>query len=193
MAKHTNSTKSKIVSAAWELFYSQGYENTTIDDIVHRSQTSKGSFYHYFESKDSILSSLSYLFDEKYEELEKSLDFEQNAFDLLILLNQEMFDMIDNRIEPALLSRLYSSQILSRGDKSLTDQSRFYYRLLRRIIVNGQAKQEITTEMTASDIVRFYAMCERSLICEWCLCDWNYSLKYHARQYLPLMLQGIKC
>ena len=59
--------KKKIVSAAWKLFYEQGYDNTTVDDIVEESGTSKGSFYPYFEGKDALLSSLSFLFDEKYE------------------------------------------------------------------------------------------------------------------------------
>ena len=60
--KNSQNTKKKIVSAAWKLFYDQGYDNTTIDDIVFDSGTSKGSFYHYFSGKDALLSSLSYDF-----------------------------------------------------------------------------------------------------------------------------------
>ena len=59
-AKKAKTTKKKIVSAAWKLFYEQGYDNTTVDDIVEESGTSKGSFYHYFEGKDALLSSLSF-------------------------------------------------------------------------------------------------------------------------------------
>ena len=65
--KDSRNTKGRIVNAAWELFYEQGYDDTTIDDIVERSETSKGSFYHYFESKDALLSTLSVLFDNNYE------------------------------------------------------------------------------------------------------------------------------
>ena len=64
--KKTGNTKSSIVSAAWELFYRQGYDNTTIDDIVEASNTSKGSFYHYFSGKEGLLNTLSILFDDKY-------------------------------------------------------------------------------------------------------------------------------
>ena len=74
MKKVANQTKSRIVSAAWKLFYQYGYDKTTIDDIVELSQTSKETFYHYFGSKDDLLSSLSYLFDKKYEELEETMD-----------------------------------------------------------------------------------------------------------------------
>ena len=35
--------KSRIVSAAWQLFYEKGYNGTTVDDIIELSGTSKGS------------------------------------------------------------------------------------------------------------------------------------------------------
>ena len=65
--KSSKKTKSKIVEAAWKLFYDQGYEDTTVEEIIEESGTSKGSFYHYFEGKDALLGSLAYMFDEKYE------------------------------------------------------------------------------------------------------------------------------
>ena len=68
--KNVRNTKGKIVSAAWKLFYEQGYDNTTVEEIIAESGTSKGSFYHYFEGKDALLETLSILFDEKYEELQ---------------------------------------------------------------------------------------------------------------------------
>lgn len=192
MSKKGRNTKGKIVTAAWDLFYKQGYADTTIDEIIEASGTSKGSFYHYFKSKDSLLSSLSYLFDEKYEELQAKISPEKNSFDTLIFLNQELFDMIDNKIDQNLISSLYSTQINTRGEKSLLDNNRLYYKLLRQIVMQGQEKGELTNEMTVNDIVRLYAMCERALICEWCLCNWNFSLKTYANQVLPLLLCGIR-
>ena len=32
--KDSRNTKGRIIESAWELFYEQGYEDTTIDDIV---------------------------------------------------------------------------------------------------------------------------------------------------------------
>ena len=65
--KNERNTKGKIINAAWDLFYEQGYEDTTVEEIIEKSGTSKGSFYHYFEGKDALLGSLSYIFDEEYE------------------------------------------------------------------------------------------------------------------------------
>lgn len=59
MAKRrSQNTRRKIVRAAWKLFYEQGYDDTTVEEIISESGTSKGSFYHYFSGKDALLSSL---------------------------------------------------------------------------------------------------------------------------------------
>ena len=192
MSKKGRDTKLKIVKAAWELFYKQGYDDTTIEEIVDESGTSKGSFYHYFESKDALLGSLAYLFDEKYEELEKTLDFDAPIFDTLIFLNQELFDMIDNKIDRDLISKLYSTQLVRRGERSLLDNDRLYYKLLKRLMATGQERGELTTDISASDMVRLYAMCERALICDWCLFNFNFSLKSYSKEMLPMMIYKIK-
>ena len=95
MAGKKLTTKSKIVSAAWKLFYENGYDHTTVDQIIKESGTSKGTFYHYFNGKDGLLSSLSYLFDEKYEELLQEMDPEMDSFEKLMYLNQELFDNLE--------------------------------------------------------------------------------------------------
>ena len=53
VAKKRQSTKSRIVKAAWNLFYKNGYDNTTVEEIINASKTSKGTFYHYFKGKEA--------------------------------------------------------------------------------------------------------------------------------------------
>ncbi|MBR4720441.1 MAG: TetR/AcrR family transcriptional regulator [Clostridia bacterium] len=190
--KSSNLTKKRIVSAAWKLFYEQGYENTTIDEIVEESCTSRGSFYHYFDSKDALLSSLSYVFDEKYEEIAENLDWNQNCFDILIQINRELFDMIENTISIDLLAQLYSSQLITSGEKHLLDHNRVYYKFLRKIVIEGQKRDELTKEESVNDIVKEYALLERALLYDWCLCNGEYSLKNYSQKMMPLLLNHLK-
>ncbi|MBQ4117434.1 MAG: TetR/AcrR family transcriptional regulator, partial [Oscillospiraceae bacterium] len=159
--KNSRNTKSKIVDAAWRLFYEQGYDDTTVEEIIEESGTSKGSFYHYFAGKDALLSSLSYLFDEKYEEIEEEIDPSMGSFEKLMFYNEELFGMIENRISIDLLARLYSSQLITKSEKHLLDRSRTYYKLLRVTVKNGQEKGELRDDVTAGEIVKAYALCER--------------------------------
>lgn len=178
-------TKGRIVAAAWRLFYEQGYENTTVEEIIEASGTSKGSFYHYFAGKDALLSSLSYLFDAKYEELSRSIDKEMNSFDKLMLLNVELFNMIECSVPLDLLTQLYSSQLITRGDKHLMDHNRIYYKLLRQIAAEGVARGQLSPNYSVNELVRTYALLERAFICDWCLCEGSYSLRQYSEQMLP--------
>lgn len=188
--KNGRNTKQKIVSAAWKLFYEQGYDDTTIDDIVFESGTSKGSFYHYFEGKDALLGSLNILFDEKYEELQKSMDPDMNAIDKLIHMNHELFEMIDSSVSIELLARLFSSQLITHGEKHLLDRKRIYFKMLSQTIRKGQERHEIRTDMTANQIVNDYAMFERALLYDWCLEDGEYSLVQNSDRMMPVFLKG---
>ena len=190
--KKGRNTKKKIVSDAWKLFYEQGYDSTTIEDIVELSGTSRGSFYHYFEGKDALLGTLSDVFDEKYEELLGEMDPEMNSFDKLMFLNQELFTMIENTISLELLARLYSTQLVTSADKHLLDRNRVYYKVIRRIAAEGQQRGEITADMTANEIAKIYAMCERALLYDWCLCGGEYSLKNYSHRMMPMFMGKIK-
>ena len=190
MKRSQNNTKGKIVSAAWKLFYEQGYDKTTVDDIVEASGTSKGSFYHYFESKESLPASLSYLFDEKYEELTETMDPSLGVIEKLVFINQELFLMIENTVSIDILSRLFASQLVSGSERSLLDPTRTYYKLLRQIVIEGQQQGLFREEFTTLDVTRAYAVFERGLMYDWCISGGNYSLAQYSAQLLPQFLMG---
>ncbi len=187
--KNSRNTRGRIIAAAWKLFYDQGYENTTIEDIVFESETSKGSFYHYFEGKDALVGTLAYVFDEKYDALEATMDPDLSAGEKLIFLNHELFKMIESSISMDLLARLLSTQLLARGEKHLLDRSRSYFRLLRRIITEGQKAGEITETRSVGEIVHAYALWERALLYDWCLSGGDYSLTAYSDDMTPAFLR----
>ncbi|MDE6261332.1 MAG: TetR/AcrR family transcriptional regulator [Oscillospiraceae bacterium] len=190
--KNTRNTKGRIISAAWKLFYEQGYEDTTIEDIVFESETSKGSFYHYFDGKDALLGTLANVFDEKYEELRETMDSSMDALQKLIYLNHELFAMIDASVSLDLLARLLSTQLLARGEKHLLDRNRTYFKLLRQIVGEGQRAGQLRGDCTANDIVKAYALWERALMYDWCLCGGEYSLTDYTDKVTPVFLEGYR-
>ncbi|MCX6650963.1 MAG: TetR/AcrR family transcriptional regulator [Methanomassiliicoccales archaeon] len=50
-----SSRQDEFLETALSLFKENGFENTSIDDIVGSMGVSKGLFYHYFESKEEML------------------------------------------------------------------------------------------------------------------------------------------
>ena len=190
--KNTRNTKGRIISAAWKLFYEQGYEDTTVEDIVFESETSKGSFYHYFDGKDALLGTLAYVFDEKYEELRETMSPDLDAMEKLVYLNHELFAMIDGGVSMDLLARLLSTQLLARGEKHLLDRNRTYFKLLRQIIADGQKAGQLRADCTVNEIVKAYALWERALMYDWCLSGGEYSLVAYTDKMTPMFLESYR-
>ena len=188
--KSGRNTKGRIVSAAWKLFYEQGYDNTTVEDIIFESETSKGSFYHYFEGKDALLGSLSMIFDEKYEALRQEMAPDMHAVDKLIYMNHELFTMIDNTVSVELLARLFSTQLITKGEKHLLSRDRTYFKLLHQVVRQGLERHELRGDLTANEIINDYAMFERGLMYDWCLSDGDYALARHADRLMPMFLRS---
>ena len=132
------------------------------------------------------------MFDEKYTELRETLDDGMNSFDKLLYMNEVLFGMIDSEINIDLLARLYSSQLTAKSQKHMLDYNREYYKLLRKVVSEGQERGEISREMSVNDIVNFYAMCERGIMYDWCIHNGEYSLKEYAKEVMPIFLSKLK-
>jgi len=186
------STKDKIIKASWSLFHLKGFEDTTIEDIIDKAGISKGSFYYYFDRKDALLDTLSTILDVEYEKLEKEIDTSMNAFDKLLFLNNKIHGFIEENIERRIVASLYATQLYSKENSSLLDQNRIYYKFIADIVEEGQKKGEIITKKSVREITKYYSLCERALITDWCMEKGNYSLKEYSKEYLPIMMASFK-
>lgn len=191
MEKKVNN-RIKILNAAWKLFEEKGYEETTVDEIIEATNTSKGTFYHYFKSKEDLLSLFSYIFDERYEELSKKLDVDMNSFGKLMVLCDECFCTIENDYSLELVARMYSSHLFSKNSKHLLDKNRIYYKLLRNVIAEGQQRGHIRDDLSPAEIIKAYTIAERGLIYDWCVCNGEYSLRDYGCKMMKMYLVQIK-
>jgi AcrR family transcriptional regulator len=51
--------REELIDCAQRLFLSQGYEKTTINDVIAATGLSKGAFYHHFRSKEDLLAAIT--------------------------------------------------------------------------------------------------------------------------------------
>jgi AcrR family transcriptional regulator len=54
MRAATKKKRDHVINVALSMFIEQGFENVSVDDIIAATNTSKGTFYHYFKSKEDI-------------------------------------------------------------------------------------------------------------------------------------------
>jgi protoporphyrinogen oxidase/AcrR family transcriptional regulator len=58
MRASTRKKRSLVIDTAMKLFIEKGYENVSVDEIIAATNTSKGTFYHYFKGKEDIIAEL---------------------------------------------------------------------------------------------------------------------------------------
>lgn len=82
---NTNSeTKTRILTAATDLFSHYGYPKTSLDDIARAAQIAKATIYYYFPSKEDIfLEALGNKAEELFVMLERELDEAEGIEDKL--------------------------------------------------------------------------------------------------------------
>ncbi|HAX52710.1 TetR/AcrR family transcriptional regulator [Muricomes intestini] len=186
------SVKERIIDVSLKLFYEKGYDNTTVDEIIQACGISKGGFYHYFQTKGDLLSSLSYMFDSQYEKALKKMDSKMNSFEKLIYLSRYLFCYIEERVPVDILSLVYSTQVIKKGEKHLLNQNRVYYKTLNTIIKEGQKNGVIIREKSLGELTKLYAMQERAVLYDWCICEGSYPLSSYGIDMLKFFLKNIK-
>ncbi len=58
IVKAPDERRSELIATAQQLFYTKGYERTSVSDIVKAVGVAQGTFYYYFDSKQAILEAL---------------------------------------------------------------------------------------------------------------------------------------
>lgn len=185
------SMKDNILEVAWNLFFEKGYENTTIDEIIQICGSSKGGFYHYFNAKDDLLNHLSYLLDKQYEKLAENIDEHWGEKEKLFYYTEKLFRYIEDNVPRDILSLVLSTQVTKNGAKHLLGERRTYFVTLTEIISRGQEKGEFNKERTTREFVKFYAMQERAILYDWCLCEGQYPLATYGVSMFKLSVSGL--
>jgi len=72
-------TKEKIVQAAIKLMLAQGFTATSVDEIITEADATKGSFFHFFKSKEDLAKTALERFVHRVRERFQSAPFEKET------------------------------------------------------------------------------------------------------------------
>lgn len=189
--KQPESVRSKIVAAAWSLFREIGYESTKISDVIERAQITENEFFECFTKKEDLEHTLGDLFDRKYAELMLTMSTRLSYYEKLIYLNKELFALIENQVPLDLISHIYVS--MSEERQEILNHERLYYKLIPRLISEGQDAGEFRKDETAEAMAENYATIERGLIYDWCVKGGKESLSAKGETILPAYLSYMMC
>lgn len=78
-------TIQRLQVAGLELFYQNGYHNTSVDDILRKLSLSKGAFYYHFRSKEDFFISIiqSLIVQKVYSALVQPIEGKEDPFTVI--------------------------------------------------------------------------------------------------------------
>ena len=194
MSTNTKMTKvrEKLLNTALELFLDKGYDNTTVNEIIKKSKTSKGSFYHHFRGKEELLFCVAYKFDEVYNNWLKTENSTISALQRLKDFNVFVCNNLENSPYKVFYSDLYGMQVRTQFERHILNPDRLYYKLVDRLFKEAIENGEITTNRSYSELEKTYTTIQRGLTYDWCLNKWNYSITNKSQQIINAYLDSLK-
>ncbi|SCZ06302.1 TetR/AcrR family transcriptional regulator [Alkaliphilus peptidifermentans] len=192
MTTKVNNTKKRIQDTAWNLFYHYGYNNVTVDQIIAASQSSKGTFYHYFKSKDELVISWFENYDNFYWDWFQQNTEYVNHLDKLIDFSKFVFNFIELHTDVQMVSAFYSAQISFYGKISGKVSPRKFFYILDEIIKAGQNEGQIMTQFTYKDLSRMIMTVYRGILYDWCIAGGIFSLEEYGVRVMDQFLESFR-
>lgn len=184
--------KDRLLKAAWQLFLEKGYEETTVNDIIDYSKTSRGSFYHHFRGKEDLIFSLAYMFDDNYDEWLEALTPDMTAIDKLIDLDRFVLTNLEHSRYAPFFSTLYGLQVMTEGTRHILNPKRRYYQIILQLVKEGIETGEIKTNAPYTEIAEKFASLERGFTYDWCLNQQRYSLFHNGHDIITTYLNSLR-
>lgn len=189
---HRHKAKEQIMAAAWKLFQTQGYEETTISQIIAESGTSRSTFYHHFHGKDELLFTIAYTYDADYDLWLEQCDPSLPAVDQLISFNCFVMKNLEESPYHDLYPALYGLQVTTDGVRHILNPKRRYYQILREILKRGIKNGEIISSRSYAELCEMITNMQIGLTYAWCLQQRRHSLLQYGETLITPFLESLR-
>lgn len=182
-------TRKKILDTALFLFSKKSFDDTTVDEIVQLSGTSKGAFYTHFKSKYEIFLEKFKEIDEFYSEFTQSLP-DEGASEKLMHLSESQMVFLKDYWGKGLFRTLYTNA--SPDNNYFLDKNRALYKIIDMLVSEGQKSGEFRTDLSSIEITTIITRCMRGTLFDWCISDDEFDLIMETRKIMRTTMDGLK-
>lgn len=176
------STREMILQTAFLGFLEKGFDSISLNELIKRTNLTKGAFYYHFKSKEELLKEIidkyfhSYI-DKNGEEL---LHVEGNIYDKVNFIvksigkmQREMICFGDIEVDTKAFHRLFLSAIkkddrLRKHNEENTKKIKGVFEL---IVKEAQDEGYIKKDISASKIANLINICIKGTMVEWMVCQ----------------------
>jgi AcrR family transcriptional regulator len=145
----------RIIASAVALFAEQGFDATTVQQVVDRAEVTKGALYHYFDAKDDLLYEIYHaLIGTQNADLDEIVARGLGASETVrAILANVVSSTIDRLPEAAVFYREAHKLDAERMAAFRADRRR-YHESFRAVVAGGQASGEFTAVVPPDTVVQ---------------------------------------
>ena len=185
-------TQKKILKVALKLFSEKGFNKVTVDEIVKKSGTSKGSFYQHFRTKSDIFLARFTEVDDYYLEVFQSFPEDMDPFEKLAIFNRKMMLFLDMEMGKGLMKVIYSAALESNEHTYFLNSNRSLFTITRALVEEAMVKGTIDSKYSVDEIITIIIQSYMGTIYHWGLQDTDQSLESFSIPINRTMLRGLK-
>lgn len=182
--------RQEIAQAVTEVLRTAHVDSLTVDDICNAAGIAKGTFYHYFTSKEQLWNVISYPIDDFFHSLHEELlsydDFEeaiaQYAKNYAIYVTTSGISTCRTVIQ----------SIISSNNSSFVDSTRTVNHILVEIIQKGFREKQIDQRYSVEEIAEMLLLTCRGYILDCCGANGTADLEERMATHLRLLAHAFR-
>ncbi len=151
----SGTTRERIVAAAVDLFAEQGFDATSVNQVVVRAGVAKGALYHHFASKDALLYEVyAELIERQLRGLQQITAAGGTAERQLRALVADLVETTATKAKPAMVFFREGHRLSDEGQAAVRRSRRQMHDAVRSLVAEAQLSGEFAAVATP-DIVTF--------------------------------------
>lgn len=188
----TSSVADQVLKAALDLFATQGYATTSVQQIVKAAGVTKGAMYHYFTSKDDLL----------FAVYERILSLQKRRLDEITAEGGPAEDVLRAVCEDVVVTSIdflpegtvfFRSQhmLVPERQKEVKRRRREYHDEFAALLVRGQAEGSFRDDIPVPVLIAHF-FSDVHYLSQWYSPDGPEDKNQVARQLTELFLRSIR-
>jgi AcrR family transcriptional regulator len=182
----------RLLAASLRLFAQQGFEGTSVQEIVAAAGVTKGAMYHYFSSKDDLLYEIYHrLLGVQTERLDAIADGPGTAEQRVRAAAADVVESTLTSIDEAIVS-IRSIHMLPQPQRGqVRAERRRYHERFRAMVEEGQRAGAFRGDVPADVVVHFFFGSVNQLG-TWYHRDGDLSLEQIAEHYAEMFMTALR-
>jgi AcrR family transcriptional regulator len=188
-----NGVRSMILNAAVDQFYKFGYSATGVQQIVDAAGRTKGAFYHYWDSKESLLLEIHdtfhrYAISRGRDILAREMPPDEALKEIILELFRQL-ERYQKHMTVVFHQAIYTPYAKYPASRQLRDE---YEQIVRSIIDDGVRTGVFRDDIEKTNVIAYGVMSFSSWATNWYRPDGPMTAEQIGALYARVMIDGLR-